>query len=258
MAPPTRARSGPRLDRWRRFARRTLVALQVCLCLQLARPAAARDAGPTPAHVPPAAKVAAPGSAEGPSRASAPGRADASGSPNPSASANASASATAPDGASKSPRKVDAGADAVDFSADAPPPTAYDRLGAEPKVALAPESLGLLRQLGRTVLALAATLALVYLTFKLLLPRLMTRLGPQGTRTLRLRERLVLDGKNSLVVVEHEDGRSWIVGCSDGAMVPIAATPAPPAGPIGAPAQVGHAAFADALADAPQRPAPGR
>lgn len=114
---------------------------------------------------------------------------------------------------------------------DVPPATAYDRLGEAKGLALAPESLGLIATLGRTVMALAATLALIYLVFKLLWPRLVARVAAPRQQTLRLTERLALDSKNSLLAVEHRDGRRYLLACGEHGCVVVDREAAPTGGP---------------------------
>jgi len=103
---------------------------------------------------------------------------------------------------------------APDYSADVPPPTPYDEL--EGKTLLAPESRGLVAQLGRTIIALFLVVALIYLTMKLLMPRLLKKLPQRGGGAhLRMVERLQLDPTHHVVLLDVENGPRVLLGTSE-------------------------------------------
>jgi flagellar biogenesis protein FliO len=78
-----------------------------------------------------------------------------------------------------------------------------------------PESRGLLFQLGRTILALAIVVGLFYLTAKLLLPRLVNRLPKGGGEHLKVVERMALDTRHSVVLVDVAGGTRLLLGTGE-------------------------------------------
>lgn len=140
-------------------------------------------------------------------------------SPRVAADANATGAAGVAQPATKADRAPppDAvrAANSVDYFSDEPPPTSYDRLGQQESPAMAPETMGLMRQLGRTVMALLGTCALIYLLFKLVMPRLVRLWAPSAESTLKIRERLLLDGKSSLMRIEAQNGTQYLLAVGE-------------------------------------------
>jgi flagellar biogenesis protein FliO len=101
----------------------------------------------------------------------------------------------------------------VNLESDTPPPTPYDVKSQE--TVLMPESRSLVWQLGRTVLALAVVVGLFYLTAKLLLPRLLHRLPKGGGTHLKVVERLALDTRHTVVLVDVGAGTRLLLGTGD-------------------------------------------
>ncbi len=112
-----------------------------------------------------------------------------------------------------SPAKdADAGGDAR------PPASTYDITPHSPDT-LAPlgdleaADHALWSHVGRTLVALAAVVALIYLLARLVLPRLATRFG-SGQGAIRIVERVALDAKHALVLVRVGD-LELLVGTGD-------------------------------------------
>jgi len=104
----------------------------------------------------------------------------------------------------------------IDYNAETPPPTPWDRERSEHGLdaEFGGESIG--AQILRMLVSLGAVVALIYLFAKYLLPRLIgAKMIGRGTKTLKLRERLQLDARHSLFVVELEDGRTMLLGGGD-------------------------------------------
>lgn len=129
----------------------------------------------------------------------------------------------------------DGNAPATNYDSELPPPTAYDQLGQNGQPTLAPESFALVRQLGRVLIALIFTLTLVYLFFRLGLPRVMRLWLRQGDQSYFVRERLALDAGNTLVRIEHESGSQYLLGIGAQGIQLIDKLPAPPGGPLSSP-----------------------
>jgi flagellar biogenesis protein FliO len=119
-------------------------------------------------------------------------------------------------------------------AAETPPPSTYDLLrqqqdGKEPPV---DESPGIIAQLGRTLLALLVVVGIIYGIGKLLTSRLGAfRMIGGGGRVLRLRERLALDNRHSLFVIDVEGGTSLIVGTGERGVQLVSTVALPPAPP---------------------------
>lgn len=100
------------------------------------------------------------------------------------------------------------------YESDVPPATAYDRF--QDTGNLAPESQGLVTQLGRTVLALFLVVALIYLTMKLLLPRFIKKFPQRaGGAHLKMVERLQLDATHQVYLVDVTNGPRVLLGTSE-------------------------------------------
>lgn len=100
------------------------------------------------------------------------------------------------------------------FDSDTPPPSRYDQEHADEP--LAPESRGLLYQLVRTVLALGVVIGLIYLIVKLLLPRFVRATVNKGATQLRLIERLIIDPRHTVALVEVAEGQRVLLGLGEG------------------------------------------
>ena len=101
-----------------------------------------------------------------------------------------------------------------DLQADVPPLTPYDLDHTD--VPLMPENRSIVAQIGRSLLALLFVVGLIYLFAKWVLPRLIRHLpGASGTQ-LKIVERIQLDPKHALVLVEVTDGERLLIGCGDG------------------------------------------
>lgn len=97
-----------------------------------------------------------------------------------------------------------------------PPPSAYDRARAEKGEAPETESMG--GQLIRTVLALAGVVGLIYLLFKIGLGRLLQGGAIRPGRTVKVLERVPVDARHALVVVELPSGERLLLGSSEHGM----------------------------------------
>ena len=91
----------------------------------------------------------------------------------------------------------------VDYNSEIPPPTEYDRIQKSPLHD--PASHGLLWQLVRTVLGLAFVVALIYLLAKLVLPKMAKFSGLGVGKHMRVVERMALDTKHMLYLVELDN-----------------------------------------------------
>ncbi len=88
-----------------------------------------------------------------------------------------------------------------DVYADTPPPTAYDL--AHQEKPNAHEDKSLTHQVGRTLLALVFVLCLIYLLGKVVLPKVFQVPQFKGpSKILKVHERVLLDGKNALYLVD--------------------------------------------------------
>lgn len=120
---------------------------------------------------------------------------------------------------------------------------------------MAPESFALVRQLGRVLVALLLTCTLIYLFFRLGLPRVMQLWLKQGDPSYFVRERVSLDTANALVRVEHESGVQYLLGVSSAGVKLIDKLPAPPGGPLSSPRR-GKGSFAAELSPHDAKDAP--
>lgn len=147
----------------------------------------------------------------------------------------ASAAGSGPTAALSQAAPIPARADGADIYADAPPPSSYDRTGEMPGVTetLRQHSSGLLSQLVRTVVALLGVLALLTVCGKIIAPRLLRGLngvgrgGNRGGTGLTVTDRLVLDGRNTLVQVQLAHGPRYLIACGDHGTTLVDRLPAP-------------------------------
>lgn len=94
---------------------------------------------------------------------------------------------------------------------DQPPPSAYDRLGGAASEG-APDG-DLTGALLRTLLSLGAVVALIYVVFKLGFARFLSSgLARGGGRELKVVERIQLDTKNAVYVVDVKGGGRMVLG----------------------------------------------
>src|SRR5690349_7668981 len=126
--------------------------------------------------------------------------------------------------AAEAPPAVDAKpAASVDYTADTPPPTAYDRAVGSADTEPPQEGVSLGAQLVRTMVSLVIVCGLIYLFAKFGLPRLMS-LRPIGKpgKVLTVVERVALDPKNALVVVDVRDGPRLLFSSGDAGVALVA------------------------------------
>ncbi len=97
-------------------------------------------------------------------------------------------------------------------NSDSPPPSSYDLARRRGGEAVPEEGRSLVSQALRTIFALLLVVALIYLFGKLVLTR-MGRVKSVGGPRLRITDRLQIDGRNALLIVEV-DGRRLLVGAS--------------------------------------------
>ncbi len=100
---------------------------------------------------------------------------------------------------------------ARDIESDTPPPSTYDLQQRHSEPSPPEEGRTLASQLVRTVLALLFVVGLIYAVAKLGLARL-ARVKGIGTGRLRLLERLPVDARNSLFLVELDGTQRFLLG----------------------------------------------
>lgn len=100
------------------------------------------------------------------------------------------------------------------YDADTPPPTTYDRLQ-HTDTAQDFQGESLLRQLGRTVLGLVFVVALIYLTLKVLLPKVLNMRHVVGGQSLKVIERVQLDARHALVLVDVRGEQTLLVATGE-------------------------------------------
>lgn len=123
---------------------------------------------------------------------------------------------------------------------DTPPDSPYD-VGAASLPLVPPEDHALIAVVGRTLLALALVLTLIYFLAKVVLPRFTDSRRRIGISQLRVLDRLALDKIHAVVLLELEDGGRLLVGTGGGS-VQLLQSFARPQG----------ASFAASLQDAPK------
>lgn len=104
---------------------------------------------------------------------------------------------------------------AVDLHSPNPPPTNWEK----GRTLISGESVDentLTEQLGQTLLALVVVCILIYLVARFGLSRLTALRTGTATQTLNLAEKLSLDPKNSLYLVEVQDRGKLLLGAGDG------------------------------------------
>jgi hypothetical protein len=122
-----------------------------------------------------------------------------------------------------------------DLFSDAPPPSSYDLLNQSPGSALRRPSEGpsMLMQLVRTIVALCGVLFLLWACARVIGPRLARVVHRPNGRGMRVRDRLNLDGRTTLLHVELDGGTSYLIASNDHAVTvvdriaPSEAAPAP-------------------------------
>ncbi len=84
---------------------------------------------------------------------------------------------------------------------DTPPPSAYDR--AREDLGQAPDTQSLVGQLLKTMFALGIVIAIIWVVFRFGAARLLPgAMGPRDGRIVRIIERVLVDQKNSLLVID--------------------------------------------------------
>lgn len=123
--------------------------------------------------------------------------------------------------------KPEPAAPPVDVNTDRPPPSTYDKQrgadGGDPAVDDAPS---LMSQLVRTILALLLVVALIYGAGKIAMARLGRLSGGPG-KVLKVVERVALDNRHALYLVEVEDGPSLVVGSGEKGVALVASLDLP-------------------------------
>ena len=97
-----------------------------------------------------------------------------------------------------------------------PPPSQYDLSKPDGHNPMLSEEQSLLVQLGRTVLSLGIVVGLIYLIAKLVVPRLGNLRTGSLTGQLELLERLQLDPKHAVFLVQIDGKRRGLLGGGDG------------------------------------------
>ncbi|MEZ0312174.1 MAG: FliO/MopB family protein [Myxococcota bacterium] len=99
-------------------------------------------------------------------------------------------------------------------AAEEPPPSAYDRArqdNGEP-----PDTPSLVGQLVKTMFALSIVIAIIWVVFKFGAARLLPgAMGPRDGRIVRIIERILVDQKNSLLVIDVGPDR-MLLGVTEG------------------------------------------
>jgi flagellar biogenesis protein FliO len=106
----------------------------------------------------------------------------------------------------------------IDDSAATPPPSAYDRArGVETSLPEPPESV--IGQLFKTVVALAAVCGLIYLLFRWGPAKMLLQVqaGSRGGKLVKVVERVAIDQRSSLLVVDISNER-LLIGTGEGGM----------------------------------------
>lgn len=116
----------------------------------------------------------------------------------------------------KAPRAATSDVEAR-FHNDTPPTTAYDNAQADSRLpaGLSAHNGALLRQLGKTTVALLAVIALIYTLAKLVLPRLGAKWSVGTGRNIQVLERIALDNRNAVVLLQLQTGERLLVGTGE-------------------------------------------
>lgn len=142
------------------------------------------------------------------------------------ATSHAAAPLASPDPSTQVP-SIEAAAPARSLSeiqSDEPPASTYDLAPAKDRAAPMPAA-GMLAHLWRTVLALAAVVALIMLFGRLLLPRLAGRLHRGQGQRVKVLERIAVDNKNALLVVALADSTQVVLSSGEGGLRMICPMP---------------------------------
>lgn len=99
----------------------------------------------------------------------------------------------------------------VDTVSDDAPPSTYDLTQGKTAHSVHPETTQLLWQLVRTVVALAAVLALIFVLAKVLLPRLTHRFTAGDPALLQIKSRLRLDESHQAILLEIRGGKEVLL-----------------------------------------------
>jgi len=119
-------------------------------------------------------------------------------------------------------------APAVDLEAEEPPPSTWDRRQKDEEPPHS-EERGLLNQLGRTLLALLIVVALIYGAGKFAMARLgNARFAGRGGDAMRVVERLQLDPKHALFLIELKDRPTLLVSSGETGVALLKELPAAP------------------------------
>lgn len=98
--------------------------------------------------------------------------------------------------------------------ADEPPPSAYDR--ARQDGGQTPDQTSLVGQLVKTMVALAFVCGIIWVIFKFGAARLLPgAMGPRDGRIVRVVERVMVDQKSSILIVDVGPDR-MMLGCAEG------------------------------------------
>ncbi|MEK7705794.1 MAG: flagellar biosynthetic protein FliO, partial [Myxococcota bacterium] len=114
--------------------------------------------------------------------------------------------------------------DASKLDAETPPPTAYDLSQGE-AVPRDFEGESLLRQLARTMFGLVVVVGLIYLTLKVLLPRLLNMRQVASGQGLKVLERLQLDPRHALLLIDVRGKQTLLVATGEQGVQVIAHVP---------------------------------
>lgn len=107
---------------------------------------------------------------------------------------------------------------AVDVTSDSPPPSAWDkqRAGNGDSTDTSPAEQSLLGQVGRSLFGLLIVVGLIYILGKIAIAKLgKVGFGGRSGKNLRVVDRLQLDQRNALFMVQVEDGPLLLVGSGE-------------------------------------------
>jgi len=106
-------------------------------------------------------------------------------------------------------------------SVDAPAPSAYD-LAEKEHHAAPSEETSIAWQLGRMLFSLAVVIGLIFLIVRIALPRLMRLRTPLAGTSLRVLDRVQLDQRHAVMLIEVYGSQHYLVGTGERGVALIA------------------------------------
>lgn len=104
---------------------------------------------------------------------------------------------------------------------DAPPPSTYDLTEKDHHVAPSEET-SVAWQLGRMLFSLAVVIGLIFLLVRIALPRLMRWRTPLAGSSLRVLDRVQLDQRHAVLLIEVYGSQHYLVGTGERGVALIA------------------------------------